>query len=147
MFVQKCILALTLCAALAACSGPSTYQIPMSAKTYEALYQNDPLARPHTVTTQTPQASAPIAPMMGGTSEMVNAADDACGASRYASYVGGPVSALLTLPIPNDSRYYGAEETVDPRKVASRLNFMIDRPDIVRSLINPDTKVARVFCG
>ncbi|MBU2868205.1 hypothetical protein [Pacificibacter marinus] len=70
---------------------------------------------------------------------------DTCGASRYQSLVGGPSRATSGLNIPSSSRHYGSDEIV-ATNTPSRLNF-VHSGTAVESVIDPMSKVIRVFCG
>lgn len=74
------------------------------------------------------------------------ASSDQCGASQLQGLVGGPSMAATSLAnIPGSSRHYGSEETVATDN-PSRLNF-VHSGTAVDSVMNPDSRVIRVFCG
>ena len=71
---------------------------------------------------------------------------DACGAQKLQHLVGGLSSATRNLDVLGNSRHYGSEEKIDPRIVKTRLNF-VHNGSAVDSVINPKSKVIRIFCG
>lgn len=83
--------------------------------------------------------TSPIIPMGS------NQNPDACGASQYQKYVGGPSSATSALKIPENSRHYGRHERT-AADTPSRLNF-VHSGTAVESVTNPKSTVVRVFCG
>lgn len=85
-------------------------------------------------------AAAPVAG-----SAMVASADT-CGAARLQGLVGGPSSAVMALSgIPGDARHYGSEERVATDN-PSRLNF-VHSGTAVDAVMNPGSRVIRIFCG
>ncbi len=87
--------------------------------------------------------TAVAAPVQGA---VTMAGSDQCGAGQFQSLVGGPSMAVTSLAnIPGSSRHYGSEETVATDN-PSRLNF-VHSGTAVDSVMNPDSRVIRVFCG
>lgn len=87
-----------------------------------------------------------------GTSPLLTVTpDDACGASEYAQYENGPLSAIRNLGIPNNSRYFGhtisLRELTEPHIDHSRLNFITSGDSTVDAVTNADAIILRIFCG
>lgn len=83
------------------------------------------------------------APVQG---TLTMASSDQCGAGQLQGLVGGPSMAVMSLAnIPADSRHYGSEEPVATDN-PSRLNF-VHSGTAVDSVMNPASRVIRVFCG
>lgn len=87
-----------------------------------------------------------LAACQSPTSSTTGSQTDTCNADVLQVLVGGPSSATSGLDVPASSRHYGSQETIDPRIVPSRLNF-VHSGTAIESVTDPKSTVKRVFCG